>query len=499
MAIFHDEFNHGRVVHGHAARHMLEKAKRDSHGSLPKMNLPRENDNKWKFIHDPAGKDVVETVYSQVYVTESNTLNGPVEWVTETGTAPGAAAPTPTLNEAQQSYASAKSLANNPPAPTVGAPLQNSVPASTTTTDTATQAVGTPLQNSPVNIAGNHGTETGAVKGTPLENNGEATPVKGTPLAATGNESEPGLINEKSDGGMSGGEKAGLAFGIIILLALVGGLIFFCLRRRKQKTNKEGMEQLNEKHASANSFFGGTAAAFGATAGDARGSVQSRSSTRTASTAPRLSLRPVTQFLPNIMESRKSTGNALNVPQMSEKPKSGWERPAQNPFSDAAVLSEKQARPESPPSNPFDEGDGAVVAAAKATPSHSQNNSWDGAEPATPKSTTFGTAAAVPVANGAGPRGPNNVHRVQLDFKQSMDDELSLKSGQLVRMLHEYDDGWVSLISLLLKYIILTFDRLSVSAWTALNKVSALVPASLSCPSSHAHKVLHQMVQTVAQ
>jgi hypothetical protein len=25
-----------------------------------------------------------------------------------------------------------------------------------------------------------------------------------------------------------------------------------------------------------------------------------------------------------------------------------------------------------------------------------------------------------------------------------MDDELELRSGQLVRMVHEYDDGWVS-------------------------------------------------------
>jgi hypothetical protein len=47
--------------------------------------------------------------------------------------------------------------------------------------------------------------------------------------------------------------------------------------------------------------------------------------------------------------------------------------------------------------------------------------------------------------NGA-PAGPNNVHRVQLDFKPSMGDELELKAGSLVRMLHEYDDGWVSLL-----------------------------------------------------
>ncbi|KAI9744362.1 MAG: hypothetical protein M1835_002772 [Candelina submexicana] len=41
-----------------------------------------------------------------------------------------------------------------------------------------------------------------------------------------------------------------------------------------------------------------------------------------------------------------------------------------------------------------------------------------------------------------------NVHRVQLDFKPSMDDELELRGGQLVRMLHEYDDGWALCIRL---------------------------------------------------
>jgi len=36
-----------------------------------------------------------------------------------------------------------------------------------------------------------------------------------------------------------------------------------------------------------------------------------------------------------------------------------------------------------------------------------------------------------------------NVYRVAMDFKPSMEDELELTVGQLVRMLHEYDDGWV--------------------------------------------------------
>ncbi|EEP82359.1 predicted protein [Uncinocarpus reesii 1704] len=59
-------------------------------------------------------------------------------------------------------------------------------------------------------------------------------------------------------------------------------------------------------------------------------------------------------------------------------------------------------------------------------------------------SVTSTTAAAV--ATG----GPalTNVHRVQLDFAPSMDDELELRAGQLVRLLHEYDDGWALCIRL---------------------------------------------------
>lgn len=46
--------------------------------------------------------------------------------------------------------------------------------------------------------------------------------------------------------------------------------------------------------------------------------------------------------------------------------------------------------------------------------------------------------------NGPKAFGGFDVHRVQMDFKPTMDDELELHAGQLVRLLHEYDDGWVS-------------------------------------------------------
>jgi hypothetical protein len=52
------------------------------------------------------------------------------------------------------------------------------------------------------------------------------------------------------------------------------------------------------------------------------------------------------------------------------------------------------------------------------------------------------TATATAIAAAGGPAN-TAVHRVQLDFKPSMEDELELRAGQLIRLLHEYDDGWV--------------------------------------------------------
>ncbi len=54
------------------------------------------------------------------------------------------------------------------------------------------------------------------------------------------------------------------------------------------------------------------------------------------------------------------------------------------------------------------------------------------------------TSAAAIAAAGGPPT--STVHRVQLDFKPTLEDEMELRGGQLVRLLHEYDDGWVSTI-----------------------------------------------------
>lgn len=214
---------------------------------------------------------------------------------------------------------------------------------------------------------------------------------------------------------------------------------------------------------------------------------------KTASTAPRLSLRPVTQFLPGFGDNR-SNGRANNlypnttaaVPMQSQPPssRSAWERPANsnsqnraNPFGNhAETIDPVNANG---PSIIQGTGPGAekVIAGAAAgaavgaatgpatglTRGASKRgfgpNPLDftktlpGVGPPSPALTEFSmteapgtpvhTSGAAAIAAAGGPQN-STVHRVQLDFKPSMDDELELRAGQLVRLLHEYDDGWVS-------------------------------------------------------
>lgn len=465
----HHEANHGRVFRGLDASNHLDMHKRDSHnrGHI-KLNIPKHMKaaarpaDSAQTKYSVADKEVVKTVDSVVYVTMSADFTGSVAGYTtlsantatatadaQSAASSGDASSTQQTAAAQSAASSATQAASSDDVSTSTAtvvPTSSSSAANNKSVFLNAPSTATAAATTSATIAA------AAVGGTPIAatRSSAATAVGGTPLSATRAAS--------ADSGMSTGGKAGLAIGLILGFALIGGLLFFCWRRRKNPNNHE--ELVDEKHAS--SIFGGRPAVNNRMSSASDKVPASIRSTHSASTAPRLSLRPVTQFLPNLAadNNRKSGGNTLDVASaaMSEKPKSMWERRAQsnqNPFDDAAILSEKQAHPE----NPFDESE-AHAAEGRTSPNsfksgqssgHSQKNSWEGSEPPTPKSLKFGTASAVAVAaSGTAsavppmPKAPaaNNVHRVQLDFKPSMEDELELKSGQLVRMLHEYDDGW---------------------------------------------------------
>lgn len=111
-------------------------------------------------------------------------------------------------------------------------------------------------------------------------------------------------------------------------------------------------------------------------------------------------------------------------------------------------------------------------------------------EPSGPPAQTPGGAA---IAAAGGPAN-STVHRVQLDFKPSMEDELELRAGQLIRLLHEYDDGWVSVLSLL--YYAISSNNIRLFAFDLIAPLKASSPelVYLSAPSS---LVLSRMVLVV--
>lgn len=286
---------------------------------------------------------------------------------------------------------------------------------------------------------------------------------------------------EKSQG-MTGGAKAGLAIGILICIGVLLAVVICCLRRNK-KENKSYEQTDDEKAQTGNAGLGRT---------------QSTRSTRTTATAPRLSLRPVTQFLPDLGVRRKSgnilaatsspTQKGLSVPNETSAEKSAVSNDAANPFGNHAEVADEKnvlgiqsntSNTSNGLVNPFtnhaatlDEPklgsslaplaqapaplrirtpppEASGAAGAARTERHNAPNQYNltpsrAASPALSGTSEYSMSSVSSGYLAHGPP-PYNVHRIQLDFKPSMDDELGLHAGQLVRLLHEYDDGWVSL------------------------------------------------------
>ncbi|KAF5020503.1 hypothetical protein F66182_7466 [Fusarium sp. NRRL 66182] len=337
----------------------------------------------------------------------------------------------------------------------------------------------------------------------------------------------------EASGGSSAGTKAGIAFGVLGGLFVMGLLVWFVFTKRRKQAEMERLENDDEK---LHGPMAGNSGAPMVGAAAVRRSITpeaAETASVTAAKAPRVSLRPVTQFLPNWngLENQKRTsrGAALTLAVPAAAPPastngglsprtpggSAWERPStaqntdlSNPFGTQAErvpspvqeepsgnfppspLSGKSTiavaaaaafpaatapvSPQSPsPVDPFT-ANGPPVAAAGAAPlARKTSMRKDGPSeldltlpnppmapiPASPVGTDM--SASSPTASGhegpsggaaaiAAAGGPINsaVHRVQLDFKPTMDDELELRAGDLVRLLHEYDDGWALCIRL---------------------------------------------------
>ncbi|KAJ6782269.1 hypothetical protein PWT90_00592 [Aphanocladium album] len=264
-----------------------------------------------------------------------------------------------------------------------------------------------------------------------------------------------------ADEGTSAGAKAGIAFGVLGGVLLVALIVFMVFNRRKR--------QLQRQRLSDNEKLNGRAGS------DGLARMPSHSDPR----APRISLRPVTQFLPNWnLDKNAPRGGTANNPAAANQ----WDRPGtsqsnhpNNPFGSGA---ERINAPGGPARDPWTANGPAVAAGAAAgavgaaaltrKTSMRKESQRDvdltvpgtlDAVPPSPAGTEFSVSSmplgatnppsqsAAAIAAAGGPPG-SAVHRVQLDFKPTLEDEMELRAGDLVRLLHEYDDGWALCIRL---------------------------------------------------
>ncbi|KAJ9137450.1 Translation initiation factor IF-2 [Pleurostoma richardsiae] len=303
-----------------------------------------------------------------------------------------------------------------------------------------------------------------------------------TSTADTGSSNSPGT---------STAAKAGIAIGVLAGVFVVFALVYFVFSRRRRQMEKQRLdddEKVNGPFSDRNEI------------------------PRTPASAPRLSLRPVTQFLPTLSthqhpDRRTSRGAAIAMvssPTVNRPAgSSAWERPmttidtkSADPFGNDAErvqtpITENQLAGSLKPSSTLSHDapvgvatttnsppDVSVLATAAGTGASGASLTRkasvrrDGPKPLdltvppplspvppSPAGTEFSissispgqapgpSASAAAIAAAGGPAA-STVHRVQLDFKPTLEDEMGLKAGQLVRLLHEYDDGWALCIRL---------------------------------------------------
>ncbi|KAF7944828.1 uncharacterized protein EAE97_005461 [Botrytis byssoidea] len=427
---------------------------------------------------DPEPEPALQTIVSVVYVTASPTFSGSIAGYSTVGQEDE------TTSSAEETHSSTKTTAAKTTA--------TSSSASHTTTSASTLKTSASSSSElPSSLVATTSVGSSVALLAATDNIPTSTAVASATNASSANASSTAAADSSSSG-MSAGGKAGLVVGILLLLGVGLALLLFFFKKKKQAAKAERLD--DEKSA--------MVASSARRAEATRAEVQRQASQRSdgggaaaATAAHRLSLRPVTQFQPFNEKSRASqapsqmggiltpvsTAPSYHSQQFQDQNKN-------NPFGNHAESIDTPNTNGPPIIEGFNDG-GEVIAASAvvaAAASSSTSNSPTPAplkpvglarsaskagnslkmdfttkpntvlSPPSPSGSEFSTASGATQAQSvtgmaiAAAGGPPNttVHRVQLDFVPSMDDELELKAGQLIRILHEYDDGWALCIRL---------------------------------------------------
>jgi len=502
-------YHHARHAHLHARQGAWDKftsaAAEAWNDAFPTVN--KANDN------GPA------TVYRTVYTTQT-----PDGW---TGGLLSTIAPA-TEQTTEEATSTTTVQPETTPSPTSDEILQTTSVAPESTSVSETQALPTVISSSSLTSA----PPTLVVASTPSSSFSYQTPTTTAARAASATESANAT---SSSSGPSTGAKAGIAFGVLGTVLVVFVALYFLFTRRRKQMDEQRRAVDDEKR---NGPFADSNAIPGTPSSSAR--------------APRLSLRPVTQFLPNLAnqthpDRRASRGGAIamtasptqtanraltaNNPNTVSPPSTSSSAHSANPFGNDAArmyspIPEETSRAvspiesevgtaittNSPPrTSPAAAATNATMAAGAAVGlSRKASLRKDhapkpldltkpmplSAVPPSPAGTEFSMHSVAPgqspgpsnsaaaIAAAGGP-AQSAVHRVQLDFKPTLEDEMELRAGQLVRLLHEYDDGWVSITIAPTSWTIPNLNhRHCASVSTDRSKASFPVPASPPAPSS---------------
>ncbi|KAI0892664.1 hypothetical protein F4806DRAFT_228306 [Annulohypoxylon nitens] len=443
--------------------------------------------NPFKTADVQVKQQAASTVYQTVYETMSKTFDGPIAGYSTLGKSDDAtqtpAEATPTILQAQTTATQAKiadttatlDTADGTPTKTAAKSSENTLPASighTSSIDLSEHSTLAVATSTPTTLSQATKSVESSLVVSATNAEAQASASSTATAAAADNQSSPDT---------SSAAKAGIAIGVLGGVLVVALLVFFLVNKRRKQQGQQ-IQDDEKIH------------------GPIGGRPSSMLSTQTSATAPQLSLRPVTQFNPTFGERRSSKGAALalatgvptNIRPVDESPRSPWERPSptsqanhpENPFGNNAerALTPTSERPSNPFENPENvvgvaqttnsppkpspivtaavAGAGAVGGAAALGRKVSTRKDAPPpldltipAGPPSPAGTEFSvhsvgpgqspgpSRSAAAIATAGGPPS-TAVHRVQLDFKPSLDDEMGLRAGQLVRLLHEYDDGW---------------------------------------------------------
>ncbi|RKF73781.1 hypothetical protein GcM1_242039 [Golovinomyces cichoracearum] len=227
--------------------------------------------------------------------------------------------------------------------------------------------------------------------------------------------------NAPSDTSMNASGKVSLILGIVILLA-TGCIMYQLYFRKKRQAARLQQTEDNEKLS-----FAGAGAGAGINSSSDRSphTSQIKSPSMTLSSNPdtikstpfKDPINPFGSHAEIVVDSVNAQG-----PKVIDKVDASTPRLARGASKRGVV------------SHAFVPGDATT---AYRGPAIAEYNTYQGPVNSPPNPDPNSTSKTVP-----------SVYRVQLDFNPSMDDELLLRTGQLVRVLHEFDDGWAMCIRL---------------------------------------------------